>query len=178
MVKQQYPSSDPGRFDSSLDENITLISTLYTKKNPHNYHAYQELQKYDVSVPLISCIVYKPKNSSEVLNTDYYITFSEDKFSITNTYSTTLDACIFDPVPYLGASSEQLIAVSNESLRYLLYFPPAKYVSDAMLFFILDTKEIKQRMESIMTDELIAIALIDADQQLAVDVNGSLLMPH
>lgn len=163
--------------ESSLDDTLALAESLYTKREPHKYHVYQELMKIDCSVQLINSIAYKFDNSNDIICTQHYITYDGNVFHITNapSASTTI---IFDPTPYLGSSFGQLILVSDESVQYLIYLPPTKSMEGAVRFFVLDTGEIVQWQKNIMTDEVSAVALIDGNRQLAADVNGELLIPY
>ena len=163
--------------ESSLDNAMTLDASLYMNKHSRKYHAYQELQKFDCSVQLISSIVYKFEDYDDIISTQYVITYDGDVFHITNTPSASA-TITFDPTPYLGSSFGKLIFVSDESVQYFIYFPPTKSLEGAVHFFILDTGEIEKWMENIMTDEVSAVALIDGNRQLAADVNGEMLMPY
>lgn len=163
--------------ESTLDNAMILDTSLYTNKNSRKYHAYQELQKFDGNVQLINSIVYKFENYGDIISTQYVITYDGNAFYIRNA-SSALTTIAFDPTPYLGSNLGKLILVSDESIQYLIYFPPTKTLEGAVSFFILDTSEIEKWLENIMTDEVSAVALIDGNRQLAVDVNGEMLMPY
>lgn len=163
--------------DTALDEDIILISYLYTQENPHLYYAYQELLKFDSSVQLVQTIVYKPKNFEKLIYTGNMISYNDGIFYLANTNLPT-EVVAFDPSPYLGSAFGQIILVSNGSTRYLLYFPSTSSLDGTICFYILDTSVITQQLNNLLTDEISAIALIDRDRQLAADVNGSLLTPY
>ena len=161
--------------DSSLSESLRQITLRYKKKSVRMKYAYEEMHQYDSNIRMINCVVYKPRNSDEVINTKYNVTYYDDVFHITNVDLKTVE---FNPAPYLGFDTGQLIIVSNEAVKYLLYFPSTKTLDDDICFFMLDIADIQQMLRSIMTDELTAITLMDEDKQIVAGVNDELLMPY
>ena len=161
--------------EDSLAENMSQITLRYNKESVRMKYAFEEMQKFDSNIQLINCIAYKPKNSDDVINTRYNVTYYGNVFYITNVDLQTVE---FDPIPYLGSDTGQLIIIANESVKYLLYFPSTESLEDDVCFFMLNISEIQWMLRSIMTEELTAITLVDEDKELAVDVNGELLEPY
>ncbi|MBQ8189417.1 MAG: helix-turn-helix transcriptional regulator [Lachnospiraceae bacterium] len=161
--------------DSSLKSNIQLIMSRHQVKGYQNYQTYRELKKYDSSSKLINSISYMVKNSTDVIYTKSAVTYEESGFRIwdENGYSMR-----FDPTPYFDADSGQLLFLSGDTMQHLIYFPPISSNANYIFFYILDETSIQQSMQSLISDGISAIALVDANNQIAVGVNASQLLPY
>lgn len=163
------------QIDSSITTNINLILSRHTKEITYKYQTYQELKKYASSTRLISSIVYMPKNSREVLSTSLAVAYEQDVFEITTLNRKKI---YFDPSPYFGASSGQLIFISDEDAQLLLYFPSTVKQADYLFFYILDTSNLLQQLENLSSAETPAIALIDADRRFVTGTDCLQLEPY
>ena len=165
----------------SIREELALLPRLYKEKKVFNYYTHRELMKYDSSATMISSIVYKPEHSTDIISTKHVIKYENDTFLIgNNTNLSSLRYTAFDPAPYIisNSNSGQFILLDDEASRNLLYFPDTRSLSGAVCFYILNTDEITQRLENIISDDFLAVALIDSNGKIAAAVNEELLLPY
>lgn len=163
------------QIDHSLATNIQLILSRYSPESWQNYEAYRELGKYISSNKLIDAICYMPKNFNNVISTRYSIFYENGTFLIRNDNNVSLT---FDPTPYYDAASGQLIYLSNGAAEYLIYFPAISSGRNYVFFYILETDDILQRMNTLVSDTMPAIALMDENKQLVAGVNSEALLPY
>ena len=163
------------QIDHSMATNIQLILSRYSPESWQNYEAYRELGKYISSNKLIDAICYMPKNFNNVISTRYSIFYENGTFLIRNDNNVSLT---FDPTPYYDAASGQLIYLSNGAAEYLIYFPAISSGRNYVFFYILETDDILQRMNTLVSDTMPAIALMDENKQLVAGVNSEALLPY
>lgn len=161
--------------DSSIRTNSELLSNRYKEYSAYKYKFHQELTQYTHSVQLLQTIAHLRKETGEVISTNYLITWENNIFHITDT---NLKTIVFDPAPYYGDITGQLVFIANESVQYLLYLPATGDQSNNIYFYILDTDEIRFKQKSLISEEIRAIALVDSGGQFVVGNNTSLLAPH
>ncbi|HJA91590.1 MAG TPA: AraC family transcriptional regulator [Candidatus Eisenbergiella merdipullorum] len=162
--------------NSSLQSNVKLIRYRYNASGWQTYETHQELQKYISANKMISDICFTVKNNTETIcSTKNIISYRDNIFRITNAgnYQDFLD---FDPQPYLGMSSGQLIFLSNEN--YLIYFPAQSSTLDYMIFFFIDKNEIMRSLKKNISDINPAMVLIDSNRQIVTGVNAEQLAPY
>lgn len=161
--------------DASLTKNIDIILSRYDMSGQSNYQAYQELQKYATSNKLISSIIYVSKQSNIVFSTKLPIEYRDGIFYFFNEENNFLS---FDPAPYYGASSGQLIYLSDKEQEYLLYFPPSQSISNCLYLYVLNCDDIEQQLANIASPELPAVAFVDNKKLITIGVNSNLLKPY
>lgn len=161
--------------DNSLIRDTTLRMSRYKTEDAYRYETFLELNQYVTSIKLIDSIVYMPKISNRVISTYLTVNYEDGIFNISPTSEKTLR---FDPSPYFNASSGQLVYLSDEEYGYLVYFPKITSSTNYIFFYTLDLTEILQRLKNLSSYTLPAIALLDDNGQIVVDVNAGQLAPY
>lgn len=160
--------------DTSIKENIDIILSRYNTTDWCNYQTYQELQKYAASNKLINSIVYVSKQTDTVISTKLPIKYLDGIFY----FEEDIKSLPFNPEPYYGSSSGQLIYLCDKELEYLIYFPPTQTASNYLYFYVLNYTDIEQQLANITSLELPAVAFVDNNKQIAIGVNSKLLASH
>ncbi len=143
-----------------ITENSDLKLALY-KADPKYWRiAYKELIQYADSSSLIDSIVLYSRYSDYVFATKEYVTQADEKFTITNG---AMKKVFFDPTPYIDSANGQLIWLEGSDSGYLLYFPVNQSRSMYLYFFILDNQLIQSQLNPLLSDEVLAVALLDKD---------------
>ena len=161
--------------EASLNNNETLRANRYQTEEVSAEQVYKELREYEDSSEMISSIVYMPRLDNEVFSTRLPVTWENGIFCIEDTTQNTLT---FDPSLYLDASTGQLVFVSGGNQEYLLYFPAISSQAGYICFYILDTAEIQMQLKSFASEEMFAVAMIDADGRIIKGVNSSELLAN
>ncbi len=159
--------------DASIVSDMELIQSRY--RESYTILAMEELREYASTTQLIQSIVYMPKKSGTPLSTTLPVTYSEGVFHITDSAMNTVT---FDPAPWLGSRSGQLIYLSGEKAQYLLYFPATNARANYIFFYILDTGNLQQQFKGLASEETLAIALVDGDSRIVLGVHSELLQPY
>lgn len=159
------------RVDAAIISDMELIESRY-QENAYPYQSLLELREYASTTQLISSIVYMPKKTNIPLSTNFSASYSDGVFFITNTIQETIS---FDPTPYYNARIGQLIYLHTHHTQYLIYFPAISERANYIFFYLLDTSGIQQQMIASASEEIPAIALLDAENQPVVGVNFSAL---
>jgi AraC-like DNA-binding protein len=162
---------------SSLQSNIDLIRSRYNASGWQSYQARQELQKYNSANQMISAICYTSKATGQIVSTDYVISYQDGVFRIIGTSDGSV-FLEFDPEPYYNLSSGQMIFLSNDRMRHLIYFPAQSARLDYVVFFVIDTNEITKYLKKTISDTIPAMVLIDSDKHVVTGVNTELLSPY
>jgi len=163
--------------NSSLQSNIDLINSRYSNSGWQSYQAWIELEKYASANPMIKSICYVNKNTGAVLTTNSVILYEDHIFRIkaSNTNNVFLE---FDPSPYFDTSCGQMVSLANSQTQHLFYFPAQSSSLDYLIFFILDTNEIKSYLQKIISDTTPAMVLINSDGQVVTGINSEKLVPY
>lgn len=161
------------QIDSSINENIDIILSKYFTTAWSHHQTHSELQKYASSSKLIHSIVYVSKESDTLISTKLPINYKDGIF-----YFSDANALQFDSSEYLGKPSGQLIYLSNETTQHLIYFPVIPKNANYVYFYVLNSSDIQQRLKNISSMEIPAVALINNDKQIAIDVNSEELHSH
>lgn len=163
--------------DESLRDNMNLIMSKYSNLDYHAYQTYTELKQYDAASPLIKSIVYKKNDTDRVISTNYLVTYQNGQYLLINYSDNSSHVLHFDPAPYYNKSANQLLLVSNDLRKELLYFPHQKQQEKHTLFFLLNANEINQSIQNMISDAMPAIALVSSDGRIAAGVNTGLIEP-
>lgn len=162
---------------TSVNSNAKILLSMYKEEDWYNYQLATELEKYDAASVLISSIIAQKASSETVLSTHIAVTEADGIYQFYFSYNDQADLS-FDPAPYLDSRQSQLICVSREDQSMLIYFPATSSSQPYILFYILDTAEISQTLDNLISSETLALALIDANGQMAASANGQLLIPY
>lgn len=158
--------------DAAIVSDMELIESRY-QKSAYTYLALSELREYASTTQLIRSIVYMPKKTNIPLSTHLPVSYNDGVFFITNSIQEPVS---FDPTPYYNARAGQLIYLHTQHTQYLIYFPAISERANYVFFYLLDTSGIQQQM--IASEEIPAIALLDAQNQPVVDINFSTLSSY
>lgn len=161
----------------SINSNVNILLSMYKKDGWYNYQLASELAKYDAASVLISSIIAQKTSSETVLSTHIAVTEADGVYQFYFDYKNEPQLW-FDPAPYLDSRQSQLICISNENQSMLIYFPATSSSQPYILFYILDTMEISQSLDNLISSETPALALIDTNGQIAASANGQLLLPY
>lgn len=163
------------QIDDSINTNIQLIMSRYKAGAWQDYETKRELLKYCSAAESINSICYVSSNFDNIFSTRLTLRYIDDKFYIVDDDEMFL---FFDPKPYFNAMSGQLIFVSNEADKYLVYFPKQNAQSNAIFFYTLDTTDMQLQMRNLVSDSIYAIALIDSEKEIVVGANSEKLQPY
>lgn len=144
--------------DSLIAANVDIVLSSYITDSKYYRSTYDELIQYARSSNLIDSIVYKSNRSSRIFSTSCYVTYDGTVFSLTNA---AMHELVFDPTPYIDASTGQLVWLQNDSASALLYFPPIRSQSASIYYYILDTGFLQAQLKSLLSAEVVAVALTD-----------------
>ena len=159
------------RVDISLDQNIDLILSRYAISDGNRILAFRELQKYASTTQLIDSIILQYGQMDKVLSTKQVLKYTDGIYSFTMSNGETVT---FDPAPYFDADEEQLICLKGQEAPCLLYFPQDSDKPN-YFFYILDTTEIQQQFKSLISNELLSLALVAPDKTIVTGVNQELI---
>lgn len=158
------------QIDSSINENIDIILSRYFTTTWMQHQTHSELQKYASSSKLIHSIVYVSKQSDTLISTKLPINYQDGKFHFMD--SSSLE---FDPAPYLGSPAGQLIRLSGNTKQHLIYFPSIQRNANYIYFYVLNLTDLQRQLKNISSLEIPEVALVDNNQQIAIDVTTSKL---
>lgn len=161
--------------DTSLNKNMEIIMSKYKDESAYRIQTYSELNKYATTAPLVNSIVYIPKTTGTAISTMHLVSYRDGILDITLHSGNTIT---FDPSPYYNNSSGQLIFLSSKRDQLLLYFPVLRASANYLYFYTLDTTYIEQQLKSMLSNELLSMALIDQDNQFVVGVNDEQFLPY
>ena len=162
------------QLDSAIITNPVLISYRYKPGAGYQFRTVQELKKHLSSISLVQSVVYLPIKSSVPFSTMMNVDWSGNKFQIT----AQDQKFSFDPVPYLDAVHPQLILLSEKGNSLLIYFPVISSRANYIFFYTLDLTSIKQELRNILSETVIAVALVDNDMRIATGMNADTLSPY
>ena len=156
------------RVDATLAADMELLENRYSTTGATNYAAHQELKEYAATTKLISSIVYYSKRTDTLLSTQVPVSYDGGVFTV---YSDYLNTVAFDPAPYYNTASGQLIYLHADKVEYLLYFPPIKENANYIFFYLLDSADLQQQFKGLLSEETVAVALIDQNMKPAIVIN-------
>lgn len=148
--------------DRLITENPDIKLATHLKDYKYRRLTHTELKQYTASAGLIDGIVYYSRYSDHIFSTTEYVQWKENAFLLTNGANRRT---VFDPAPYLDASAGQLILLKNEETQYLLWFPVNPSQAKYLYFYILDTKVIQSQLKTLLSNEVLAVALLDGNGQ-------------
>lgn len=164
--------------DESLRNNLTIIMNKYTNQDYHDYLTYLELKQYDEASSMIKSIAYRKSGADHVLSTNLYITCEDESFLLWNTPNNIPNHIAFCPEEYYNQYVNQLILVSNDTDKELIYFPHQKKQEMHTLFFLIDIDKIEQSINNLISDAMPAIALVASDGEIVAGINTHLIDPE
>jgi len=161
----------------SLAESIIKATASYSRIPSREYYISQELDKYDACSQLISGIIYKSHQLSDVLHSKSPATYENGIFYIGDPYKPD-KTITFDPAPFYNAGDGQFFYLSNGKTGYFIYFPDTSKYKKDLFFFVLDTQLIKDQLTNLISDQVTALALFDENKQAITGVNTAQLIPY
>lgn len=163
--------------DESLRDNLNILQAKYSNLDFYTYQTYKELREYDAASPLINSIVYKKKDTDNVISTSFLITHEDGKYFLSNFPADSPSILSFDPTPYFNRTVNHLLLLTDGSRKELLYFPHQNRQEKHTIFFLLNANEINQSLQNMISDAMPAIALVSSDGRIATGVNTGLIDP-
>lgn len=162
------------RTNHSLVGNINLILSRYDNSSWSRYIAFREINSYAIANELVEFIVYYDKINKDIHSSGKYVTYEEGSFQIhQGTNSIT-----FCPDSYQTSITNQLIYLKNEEMSCLLYYPYSDVGNNYIIFYVLNEVRIQNMLKSIVSNEILATALVDSSGQAAIGFNQDLLTPY
>lgn len=148
---------------NSLENNINVILSRYNDTSYNPYLAYQELLKYTTGRHFIASIVYLDKKNNVCVSTSPYVNVSyrDGVFFLLED-----SVLLFDVGKYLSSTKSQLLFLSDGTSEYLIYLPYSTAYSNHLIFYILSVNEIAQLCQSISSEEMPAVALLDGEGRI------------
>lgn len=172
QLKDEINSLDAIRY--AMDGNPNLKPYLYKTDSTYQYSVYQKLISYSIGKPFIDSIVFASTDKDFVLSTRQLVNYSDGVFSLRSNL-TNQNTLLFDSTNYLGATRNQLISVKDDATYHLIYFPVHYQNCSYINFFIVDTAEIEELCNTIVSDAIPAVALVDNDRQIVCGINTDML---
>lgn len=154
--------------DSLISSNADIAISTYISDSRYYRNTNDELIQYVKSSNLIKSIVYRSSFSGHIFSTTHYVTYRDGIFTLTDSALHTVE---FDPAPYLDSSVGQLVWLANNEASCLLYFPSTKNYSSSTSFYILDTGVLQSQLKSLLSAEVIAVALTDSQGNCVTSIN-------
>lgn len=175
-IKNQFSDglATVSQLNSSLIGNTNLILSRHFDSPWNQYIVSQEINSYSIANDMIQSIVYYDALHDIVYSAGKYVKYDNSVFHIYHDGSYTT----FNPDDYQGSITNQLISVKGENCSYLIYYPYYDNGRDYTLFYILNEISVSNMLKSVLSREIISVALVDSDNQIAIGVNSSLLAPH
>lgn len=175
-IKTQFSNglATVSQINSSLANNINLALSRHTDNPWKQYVASQEINSYAIANDMIQGIVYYDAVRDKLYSTGKYVKYTDGVFHIFDDKSYT----VFNPDEYQDSITNQLISVKGENASYLIYYPYHDKGMGYTLFYIINEISVSNMLKGILSEEIISIALVGSDNQIAVGVNSSLLAPH
>lgn len=158
--------------DSLITNNSDIKLATYRAEPKYRHITHMELMQYASASSLIDGIVYYSRFSDHVFATKEYFSWSDGVFTITNP---GMKQAAFDTAPYMDATLGQLIWLEGEASRYLFWFPPNPSSAQYVYFYLLDTKVIQSQLNTLLSNEVLAVALLDGKGRY---VTGSGFEPY
>lgn len=162
------------RVNSALEKNINLTLSRHIGTSWNGYLAAQEINSYALANESIQCIVYYDHIHDMLHSSEKYVDYTDGVFRI---YKDG-EFISFDSREYEDCITNQLILAGEEGSSYLLYYPCADGSRDYTLFYILNEVSISNMLKSVLSEEIISLALVNSEGDIAVGINDQLLTPH
>lgn len=143
-----------------ITENADIKLAIYQTDPKYWRTTHQELTQYADSSSLIDAIALYSRYNNYVFATKEYITLASGKFTLTNS---AMKKVAFDPEPYMDSSAGQLIWLEGDASEYLLWFPENRSEAKYLYFYMLDTQLIQSQLNTLLSNEVLAVALLDAE---------------
>lgn len=159
---------------NSLINNINIILSRYSNEYWYQYLAAQKLDEYTISNSFIDSIVYFDKTHESIISSGNHVEYKDDTFYIYED-SSRVPLRLSD---YENIIENQLIYLSGEDNDYLIYLPYNPSLHDYSVFYIINTMEVQDLLRNVVSDTVLAVALVDANLQPAVGIESSLLTPY
>ena len=159
---------------NSLINNINIILSRYSNEYWYQYLAAQKLDEYTISNSFIDSIVYFDKTHESIISSGNHVEYKDDTFYIYED-SSRVPLRLSD---YENIVQNQLIYISEGDNDYLIYLPYNPSLHDYSVFYIINTMEVQDLLRTVVSDTVIAVALVDANLQPAVGIESSLLTPY
>ncbi|MBO5071059.1 MAG: helix-turn-helix transcriptional regulator [Roseburia sp.] len=169
--------NDLATINSSLRSNVNVVLSRYKSDAYYQYQAYQEIETHTIGRPFIDSLVFLNKNLDIVISSHQYVAYRDNVFYL-HSADTKRNTFLFSPEDYISASHNQLIYLTEGKTNYLIYLPSTFAADNSMTFMILDSLEIKQLCDGIVSDAMPAIALVDADRRIVCGSNTDMLAPY
>ncbi len=158
--------------DSLITSNADIKLATYRAEGKYIRITARELRQYSSTSNLLEDIVYYSRVSDYVFCKTEYITYGDGCFRLIDSGN---NETFFDPAPYMGAKSGQLIWQDDGQTEHLFYFPPNQSGAMYIYFYLLDTKVIQSQLSTLLSNEVLAVALLDSDGRY---VTGSGFEPY
>ena len=147
------------QIDDLIVKNPDIKLATYTQEGKYYRIVNTELQQYASSSTLIDSIVYYSKYSGHVFSTERYVSCDGQVFTLVDDAGRRM---IFDPAPWLDGSAAQLAWLSDGGAEYLLHIPKLQSSANYIFFYYLDTGVFQSHIESLLSEEVPAVALLDS----------------
>lgn len=145
--------------DTLITQNANIRLANYRSDQKYFHITDEELIKYAATSDLIDSIVYYSRYSNHVFSKMEYVTYNEGIFVLTNVAGKQAQ---FDPAPYMDADLGQLIWQDDGQTAHLFYFPKNQTLAKFIYFYILDTRVLQAQLNTLLSEEVPAVALLDA----------------
>lgn len=162
------------RTNHSLISNINLILSRYDSSSWSRYVAFREVNSYAIANELVEYIVYYDRLNDDIYSSGKYVVYDEGSFHIYR----GAKSITFCPDSYQNSITNQLIYLKNEESSCLLYYPYNDIGNNYIIFYVINEVRIQNMLKSIVSDEILATALVDSSGQTAVGINQDLLTPY
>lgn len=168
------------QINKSMVEDIDIVLSRYKTDSWGNYETMKKLKKYDVATKLVDSVVYWTELSGEVLSTLLPVEYIDGSFhfQMNHLFYEDREILVFDPEPYLGHSQGQLVFLSDNDNKLLLFFPGTAKAANYRSIFVIDINEIEKQISNLVSDGMPALALVSPDHRIVVGVETERLLPY
>lgn len=172
QLKDEINSLDA--IKSAMQGNPNMNPYLYKNDASYQYMVYLEILQYTTGKPFIDSIIYANMEPDFVISSYQPVDYKNSVFYLHSNLSNQ-NTLLFDSANYMGATRNQLISLKDDATNYIIYFPVHYDRSRYVSFFIVDTAEIEQMCNNIVSDAMPAVALVDNNRQIVCGVNTDML---
>ena len=163
---------------TSLSRNEQLLSASGELQETSNRVIYNEFKKYISATQLISSIIYFVPASEKLMDTQNLTEYRNGVFYITKLSSSDKTVFRFDPSLHFGNASGQVLCLISGDEQLLLYFPATAQNARRILFYVLDTGAIVDHFQSLTSEEMPSVALLNRDGKVVAGVNSQKLSSY
>ena len=157
--------------NSLLIKDMDIIMTRYINDDWYHYQAAKKLDSYSTGNNIIDSICYIDLKNHTILSSGRHIRLINDVYEIydgKNYIKFPLDE-------YSNTMKNQLISLQTKESRLLVYLPYNNRFQSFQVFYILDLREIKNLMDSVISPGITSVGILNEKKDIIAGSNTTML---